>query len=141
VLIVAGDYFACLWAGDSRAYLLRDGVLRRLTRDHSLVQDMVDNGSLTEAESEGHPRANVITRAVGAGEAELILDKSTGEVRPGDKFMLCTDGLTKTLSEPELMDLLLQPALPSPAERLIEAALSQQARDNVTALTIDVIRS
>ena len=81
VLILAGAYFACLWAGDSRIYLLHDRALQRLTRDHSLVQTMVDEGQITEAEAEIHPRADVITRAIGAGTADPALDKVTGEVR------------------------------------------------------------
>jgi serine/threonine-protein phosphatase Stp1 len=138
VLIVAGPYFACLWAGDSRIYLLHDGVLRRLTRDHSLVQAMVDEGHLTEAEAENHPRANVITRAVGAGEGDLALDKVVGEVRPGDRFLLCSDGLTKALDEAELGALLDAPEGVSPAELLVQAALAREASDNVTAVTVGV---
>ena len=138
VLIAAGAYFACLWAGDSRAYLLRDGALQRLTRDHSLVQAMVDADSITAAEAEHHPRANVITRAVGAGEARLDLDKVTGALRPGDRFLLCSDGLTKALDETELTALLGATDLASLPELLIHAALAHEASDNVTAVTVDV---
>jgi protein phosphatase/serine/threonine-protein phosphatase Stp1 len=138
VLITQGAYFACLWAGDSRAYLLRDGALQRLTRDHSLVQAMVDAGNLTEAESEHHPRANVITRAVGVGEAALKLDKVTGQIVPGDRFLLCSDGITKALREPEMAVLLAAPAGASPAELLIQAALAREASDNVTAVSVEM---
>jgi protein phosphatase/serine/threonine-protein phosphatase Stp1 len=138
VLIVAGGYFACLWAGDSRIYLLHGGELRRLTRDHSLVQAMVDDGNLTEAEAAHHPRANVITRAVGAGEGELALDKVVGEVRAGDRFLLCSDGLTKALEEAELAGLLGMPDGVAHAELLVQAALARQASDNVTAVTVEV---
>jgi serine/threonine protein phosphatase Stp1 len=138
VLIVAGPYFACLWAGDSRIYLLHDGALRRLTRDHSLVQAMVDDGHLTEAEAENHPRANVITRAVGAGQGDLALDKVVGEVRTGDRFLLCSDGLTKALDEAELAALLGLPDGVSHAELLVQAALARDASDNVTAVTVEV---
>jgi protein phosphatase/serine/threonine-protein phosphatase Stp1 len=138
VLMVAGAHFACLWAGDSRIYLLQEGVLRRLTRDHSLVQAMVDDGTLTEAEAEHHPRANVITRAIGAGEGDLALDKVTGEVLAGDRFLLCSDGLTKAVQEAELAVLLGAPEGASPAELLVAAALAHAARDNVTAVTIEI---
>jgi protein phosphatase/serine/threonine-protein phosphatase Stp1 len=139
VLVAAGRYFACLWAGDSRAYLLREGVLSRLTRDHSLVQAMVDAGTMTEAEAEHHPRANVITRAVGAGEDVLELDKITGEMLLGDRFLLCSDGLTKALDEAELAALLVRTpdGMPS-AELLVHAALAREASDNVTAVTVEV---
>ena len=138
VLMAAGMYFACLWAGDSRAYLLRDGVLRRLTRDHSLVQALVDAGTITEAEAEHHPRANVITRAVGAGETPLELDKITGTLQPNDRFLLCSDGLTKTLNEAELAALLGAPDGVPPPELLVQAALAREASDNVTAVTVEV---
>jgi serine/threonine-protein phosphatase Stp1 len=138
VLIVAGAYFACLWAGDSRIYLLHGGVLRRLTHDHSLVQTMVDDGRLTEAEAENHPRANVILRAVGAGEGTLALEKVTGEVWAGDRFLLCSDGLTKAVGEAEIAVLLDASEGASPAELLVEAALARETRDNVTAVTVGV---
>jgi protein phosphatase/serine/threonine-protein phosphatase Stp1 len=134
VLMVQGDHFACLWAGDSRAYLLRNGELRRLTTDHTLVQTMVDDGRITAAEAETHPRANVITRAVGAEEADL--DKVIGDVQPGDRFLLCTDGLTKELPEAELAALLAVPDGMSPAELLVEAVRARGARDNVTAVVV-----
>ena len=136
VLMVQGEHFACLWAGDSRVYLLRDGALRRLTTDHTLVQTMVDAGRITAAEAETHPRANVITRAVGADAAEL--DKVIGEVLPGDRFLLCTDGLTKELPETELAALLAVPEDMSPAELLVEAVRARGARDNVTAVVVVV---
>jgi protein phosphatase/serine/threonine-protein phosphatase Stp1 len=138
VLTVTGPSFTCLWAGDSRAYLLRSGVLRRLTRDHSLVQELVDTGMITEAEAAYHPRANVITRAVGAGEAVLELDRVTGTLQPDDRFLLCSDGLTKAVDEADLADLLGAPEGMPAADLLVRAALAHQASDNVTAVTVEV---
>ena len=135
VLLIRDGHFACLWAGDSRAYLLRDGALCAITRDHSLVQQLVDAGSLTAAEAEGHPHANVITRAVGAGEDLLNLDKVTGTVVPGDRFLLCSDGLTKALDEAAIA---AGTAAAEPADQLVEAALVAGARDNVTAVVIEI---
>src|ERR1700742_2426916 len=90
-LTVDGNEFTCLWAGDSRAYLARDGVLRQLTRDHSLVQQLVDAGDLDPHAAAEHPNANIITRAVGAA-AKLDIDSVEGEVRAGDAFLLASDG-------------------------------------------------
>ena len=136
VVLARDDHFACLWAGDSRAYLLRGQALTRITRDHSLVQGLVESGTISEAEAAGHPKANIITRAVGAGSDLLELDKRTGQLLPGDRLLLCSDGLCKTLPEEELATLLSGDA-DSAAERLVVAALAAQATDNVTAVTIE----
>ena len=132
VLMARGDHFACLWAGDSRAYLLRDGTLRQMTRDHSLVQELVDAGSLAPEDAEAHPQANIITRAVGS-EEPLQLDKVAGTLLPGDVILLCTDGLFKALREPEMAHLLAAGAGP---QELLDTALKAGARDNVTLLVV-----
>ncbi len=135
VVIARGDHFACLWAGDSRAYLLRDGVMTQITRDHSLVQEMVDAGAIRAEDAESHPSANVITRAVGA-DGELELDKVTSRLQAGDRFLLCSDGLCKTLSDAETAVLLAGAA---PSEHLIAATLEHRGRDNVTAVVFEVL--
>ncbi|NLS07985.1 serine/threonine-protein phosphatase [Rhizobium sp. P32RR-XVIII] len=132
VLMVHGDHFAFLWAGDSRGYLLRDGTLHRLTSDHSLVQELVDSGTITTAEAETHPLSNVITRAVGAGGHELLIDKIRGIARPDDRLLLCSDGLYKTLSSEEMVEIMARDG--DVAEMLVAAALAQHARDNITAV-------
>lgn len=137
-LLAHRDHYACLWAGDSRAYLLRDGALSLVSRDHSLVQELVDAGVLRPQEALHHPRANVITRAVGADCATVELDKKTDRLRPNDRFLLCSDGLSKTVPEDEIARLLAI-AEDSPAERLVAAALDRQADDNVTAVTVEVL--
>jgi serine/threonine protein phosphatase Stp1 len=138
VLIARHGHFACLWAGDSRAYLLRDGTLARVTRDHSLVQELVDDGQITDAEAENHPRANVITRAVGS-EADMVeLDKVTDRLVDGDRFLLCSDGLSKELSDAEMLEILRVDDAEPAAERLVAAALARNARDNVTAVVLEV---
>jgi serine/threonine protein phosphatase PrpC len=133
VLMLHESYFACLWAGDSRAYLLRDGQLCRLTTDHSLVQDLLNAGTITEAEAEADPRQHVITRAIGAGERKLRIDKKIGQVRTGDRFLLCSDGLYKALGLETIAGLLMAPQ-DDAAKRLVAAALVGNARDNVTAV-------
>ncbi|MDT7949867.1 MAG: protein phosphatase 2C domain-containing protein [Acetobacteraceae bacterium] len=134
VLLVRDSHFVCLWAGDSRAYILRDGSLTPITRDHSLVQTLIDAGSLSEEDSERHPHANVITRAVGGDEPLLELDKVTGRLVPGDRFLLCSDGLSKTLDLATMALLTADPA--DPANRLVESALLAGVRDNVTAVVV-----
>jgi serine/threonine protein phosphatase Stp1 len=134
-LIERDGHFACLWAGDSRAYLVRGGMVEQLTVDHSLVQDLVDRGSIDPADAEAHPDANVITRAIGATGVELVLDKRMGEVLEGDRFMLCSDGLVKSLPAPDLRGLLSDGAA---ADALVAAALEQGATDNVTAVVVSV---
>ena len=135
VLLARDDHYACLWAGDSRAYLLRGGRFRRLTRDHSLVQEMFDAGAISAAEAEHHPSANIITRAVGAETFEL--DKVTDRLCAGDRFLLCSDGLFKTLAEHDLARILaVGDALP--AECFLRDALERHADDNITAVTIEV---
>ncbi len=137
VLIVRGGHFACLWAGDSRLYRLRHGVLEQVTRDHSLVQELVDAGMVKPEDAESHPRANVITRAVGAATDELEIDKTTDRVLPGDRFLLCSDGLSKTLPASEIASLLGGPDPAHAPELLIAAALARQASDNVTVIAIE----
>ncbi|HYZ64232.1 MAG TPA: protein phosphatase 2C domain-containing protein [Acetobacteraceae bacterium] len=134
VFLASGAHYACLWAGDSRIYRLRNGVLALLTRDHSLVQVLVDEGAITEAEAERHPHANVITRAIGADGPEPELDKVTDRAEPGDRFLLCSDGLNKVLQEQVIARLI---ATDDPAQRLIDAALEYGARDNVTAIVVE----
>ena len=134
VLLARGGHYAALWAGDSRIYLLRDGALRRVTRDHSVVQEMVDDGTLSEAEAEAHPQANVITRAVGA-RGELVLDKVSDRILPGDVFLLCSDGLFKALPEALIGERLRAGAT---AQDLVAEAVAAGARDNVTAVVVRV---
>ena len=137
VMLARNDHFACLWAGDSRAYLLRDGVLQQITRDHSLVQELVESGVIRPEEAEHHPRANVITRAVGADLDDFVLDKVSGRIQAGDRFLLCSDGLCKTVPEGELASLLSENAGATPPEKLVAAALALNATDNVTAVAVE----
>ncbi len=133
VLLLNGDHLACLWAGDSRAYLVRRGRLHCLTADHSLVGEMLRAGTLTEIQAERHPRANVITRAIGAAAEDRLVDKSTGFAEPGDRFLLCTDGLSRVIGPEELAALVCGA---DPAEALVKAALAKKTKDNVTALVV-----
>jgi serine/threonine protein phosphatase Stp1 len=139
VMLARGDHFACLWAGDSRAYLLRGGVLRQITRDHSLVQELLDAGAIGPDEVMNHPRGNVITRAVGAEVDDFVLDKVSDRLVIGDRFLLCSDGLCKTVPEDQLAELLAAQNGTSPSESMLEAALALQVTDNVTAVAVEAI--
>jgi serine/threonine protein phosphatase PrpC len=134
-LIARGAHFACIWAGDSRLYRTRDGRLEQVTRDHNLLQELLDSG---EATAELHPERHVITRALGSGAQEPGLEKITGALLPGDRFLLCSDGINKTLQDDELATLLLERDATSAAEAIVRAALAREATDNLTAIAINV---
>jgi serine/threonine-protein phosphatase Stp1 len=138
VLLARDAHFACLWAGDSRAYLLRGGQFAQVTRDHSLVQELVDSGVITAEQALTHPQGNVITRAIGSDSETLDLDKVTGQLLPGDRFLLCSDGLSKTLPESDIATILRDHRGTPVPERLIEVALAHRVTDNVTAVAVDV---
>lgn len=135
VLLLHGDHLACVWAGDSRAYLLRHGQLLALTSDHSVVGEMLRAGKLTKAQAGLHPDGHVITRAIGVGSDDTLVDKVIGRIEPGDRFLLCSDGLTKALLHIEIAAYLEDS---DPAAALVAAALAANATDNVTALVTSV---
>jgi protein phosphatase/serine/threonine-protein phosphatase Stp1 len=136
LLLARDDHYACLWAGDSRAYLLRRGRLIQITHDHSLVQELIDAGSISAEAATHHPRSNIITRAIGANGDPLDLDKVSDRLQPGDRFLLCSDGLSKIVPGQQLAYLLA--TAKTPAEHLVAAALQRRADDNVTAVAIEV---
>lgn len=120
--------------GDSRAYRLRGGELSQLTKDHSLVRELVDRGKLTELEAEDHPQRSVITRALGP-EAAVKVDSFTVTAAPEDLFLLCTDGLTSMVDQQTIADTLRgSPSLPTAGQRLIDAANERGGRDNITVI-------
>ena len=136
-LILTETHFVAFWAGDSRIYLLRDGQISMLTNDHSVVGEFVAAGEMTWDEAEHHPQSNAITRAVGVGEA-LDLDKVRGEVLPGDRFLLCSDGLTKYAGFKLLEDILAETPIETVADTLLNHALDSGGGDNVSIIVVDV---
>ncbi len=136
VLLAFGKKILCLWAGDSRLYRLRDGILSQITIDHSKVQDLVDEGLLTEDEAEKHPDANVITRAIGANR-RLFIDMDIHDVQRGDRYLLCSDGLFKEVMQYEINELLDQGTPEEACNTLIELTLERGSRDNVTVIVVE----
>lgn len=129
-----------MWAGDSRLYLFRQRRLCQVSRDHSFVEELLAMGGITPEAARSHPRANVITRAVGAGE-ELVLDLNIFELQHGDLLLLCSDGLYKELEDPEIAALMARSGSPARiAHDLIEACLERNAQDNVTVVVVQVVR-
>jgi protein phosphatase len=124
--------------GDSRVYLLRDGALKQLTKDHSYVQEQVDAGLLTPEQARYHPYSNVITRCVGAGEA-VEPDTYSGEMRSGDVYLVASDGLTGMVDDRRLQQLLLSRAT---AGRIVDALIAEAnyrgGLDNITAIVVQV---
>jgi serine/threonine protein phosphatase PrpC len=135
VLFVRERQFAILWVGDSRAYLLRAGVLHLLSRDHTQVQEMVDLGMLTEAEADVHPMRHVLARAIGAStdvQVDVILD----EVEAGDTFLLASDGLHCCVSDDVIAKTLAGSSVDVVTSELVNESLEQGAPDNVTVVTV-----
>ena len=134
-LLLRGARFAVFWAGDSRGYLFRGGALHQLTTDHSQVQDMVAAGRLTPEEAENHPMSHVLSRAVGV-EPQLQLDAVSDEVLVDDVFLLCSDGLTRTVPDAELAELLGRYRPAACAEQLVKLCLERGAPDNVSVAVV-----
>lgn len=139
VLILGGTRYLIGQVGDSRVYLLRDGALQQLTKDHSYVQEQVDAGFLTPEQARYHPYSNVITRCVGASP-EVEPDVYAGEVKIGDLFLVASDGLTGMVDDRRLQMLLMSRAEP---ERKVHALISEAngrgGLDNITAIVVQVL--
>ncbi len=136
-LLCHGYHCVYTWAGDSRCYLLRDDVLSQLTTDHSQVEIYVQLGLISREEALSHPSSNMVTRAIGA-ESDLFLDLDMLEMRPGDRYLLCSDGLHKHVSDRELTNFLAKGSPAAVAHALIDITLARGATDNVTVAIIDV---
>jgi serine/threonine protein phosphatase PrpC len=132
-LAMADGQFRCFWSGDSRGYRLRDGMISRVTRDHSLVQQLVDSGIIKEEEAELHESSSVITRAVGVAE-QFAIDVVSGEVQEGDLFLLASDGLTRVLNDREIAIEIERSTLEQAADNLLQTVLERGAPDNVSII-------
>jgi len=136
--LVRGDEVAVAHVGDSRAYVLRDDELKRLTKDHSLVEELRRSGRLTDEQAEEHPQRSIITRALGP-EPNVNVDTMTVPAKNGDVFLLCSDGLTTMVGDDQIRQILLEAkSLRSAVNKLVDAANSGGGRDNITAVAFQV---
>ncbi|KRC40005.1 PP2C family serine/threonine-protein phosphatase [Oerskovia sp. Root22] len=139
-ILRSGNALAMAHLGDSRAYLLRDGVLNQVTTDHTFVQHLVDTGRITPEEAEYHPQRNVVMRVLGDFDVDLTPDMSVREARPGDRWMLCSDGLSGFVSIETLEHTLSTVAdTDECADHLLQLALRAGSTDNVTVVVADVV--
>ena len=138
-LLRTGNKIAVAHIGDSRAYLLRDGTLTQITHDHSFVQSLIDEGRITEAEAQGHPQRSLVTRVLtGAHEDEP--DLAMREAHVGDRYLLCSDGLSGFVARETIEEILVQAQPPGvAADRLVELAIRAGAPDNVTCIIGDIV--
>lgn len=139
LMVAETSHCVCLWAGDSRIYGFRQGRLARLTRDHSHVEQLVDEGVISAEDALHHPEANIILRAVGRMD-QLELDAVVYDLYDGDKFLLCTDGITKEIEEQEIAAILATGDCQDNCEQLLQLALSRACADNIALIVIDVRR-
>ena len=136
-LLVVGDFCAYLWAGDSRLYRLRNGQLEQLTTDHTQTEMYIEMGLIDKRDAQKFESRNRITRAVGAAE-NLVLDVEVAELKQGDRFLLCSDGLDKHLEADEIATIMADGSPESISKDLIDATLKRGANDNVTVCIVDV---
>jgi len=137
--MAAGGILLIGHVGDSRAYLVRDGELRRVTSDHSVVAELIEAGELTEEQAEIDPRRSMITRALGA-EPDVDVDVIPLQLRAGDRVLLCSDGLTTMVREDDILDILRREVDPTrAASALVDAANANGGTDNITTVVVDVV--
>jgi protein phosphatase len=136
-ILFAGGRLALCHVGDSRAYLVRDGQMSQITHDDTFVQTLIDDGRITAEEANSHPQRSLLLRALNGQDVEP--DLSMREARVGDRYLLCSDGLSGVVSEETLAEALKDPDPQTTADRLIELALRSGGPDNVTVIVADVI--
>ncbi|MDL2274727.1 serine/threonine-protein phosphatase [Desulfosarcina sp. OttesenSCG-928-G10] len=134
-LLVQGGWAACLWAGDSRCYLFRDGVLYQCTKDHTVRQEKIDSGELTAPEAHRMIRGNLVTNAIGVHTAPR-LEQVRFSLRSGDRFLLCSDGLFAVTAPEALLACLTQRTAKAAAERISETMMGMRQPDDITVVTV-----
>lgn len=129
--VIEKDNLHIMHAGDSRVYLISKSKIKQLSKDHSIVQEMIDSGEITLKEAKNHPQKNIITRALGVN-SDIKLDYTEIELKEGDIILSCTDGLTNYLSEKDIYKICSQNDFPSVAEKLINEGNKRGGSDNIT---------
>lgn len=140
-LIFVEDQATIVHIGDSRVYLLRDGLLTQITKDHSFVQTLIDSGQITAEEAEYHPRRNVLMRVLGDSSTSPNFDTYNQKVKPGDRFLLCSDGLCGFVPNGIIAENMQVANIHEAADLLIEEAIEYGAPDNVTVIIVEVVDS
>ena len=141
-MVRIGEKVVVAHIGDSRIYLLRDGVLEQITADHTFVQRLVDSGRITPEEAAVHPRRSVLMRVLGDVDVDPEIDTHVLDTQPGDRWLLCSDGLSGYVAEREIAEILLTTHDPEEAcDKLIQASLAEGAPDNVTAVIVHIADS
>ncbi|MFC9506845.1 MerR family transcriptional regulator [Streptomyces sp. NPDC057002] len=139
-LLWTGSRLALVHIGDSRAYLLRDGELFLITHDHTVVQSMIDEGRLTSEEALSHPQRTLLLKALTGGGATVIPDLRLHDAHPGDRYLLCSDGLSSVVPEDRILGLLTSQITPEETvEALVGAANKEGGPDNVSCVVADVV--
>lgn len=132
-------YGYATWAhvGDSRIYLLRDGQIQQLTNDHSLVNELLHEQKITSQEAENYPHKNILTRAVGISD-NLTVDTGWCRILEGDKYLICSDGLTNMVDEDTIKRICYEQAMENKADKLIKTAVKNGGKDNITCIVVEI---
>ena len=136
LLLTRGPFAVAMWAGDSRLYRLREDTIEQLGSDHTQVELYIEKGLLDRSEAEGHPSGNMVTRAVGVTN-NLLLEMDLFELRKGDRFLLCSDGLDKHVRDPEIEEIMRGESTDAITRNLVDLTLERGATDNVTVCVIE----
>jgi len=138
-MLRVGNHVAIAHIGDSRLYLFRDGELTQVSADHTFVQRLVDSGRITQEEAAVHPRRSVLMRVLGDVDASPEIDTTVMETRPGDRWLICSDGLSSYVAEDKMQTILSSvPVAKTAADKLVKESLDQGAPDNVTVVLVDI---
>ena len=139
ILKVKNHSFDCAWVGDSRIYKLTDRELVPISSDHSYVQELVDQDLITASQARSHPHRNVVTQALGVTDnSEIKVSETTGKIKAGDKFLLCSDGLTEEVEDEKIAEIMNKSLSPKEiGDQLLIQALENGGSDNITAIILE----